>query len=262
MNEMPKHYRKAIQKLKLLENSQSYEAAFIFGSTARKQITKHSDLDVVIITSSKETCTQVNHPFIEGIKLDLSFINFTQLEQRNQEEIESAKRIPILAESTILFDKTGKLKKLRRTAKKSKPKVLGKKEHQWIQFMVYHATNKAKRYLESDPTSSLYSLHSNIGEILKFHYQINQRWWISDKRLVNDLREWDPKLARLLKSFITTSTPQTKFSFWEKICKHVLKPLGGLQEIAEINCNCTICQKHLKQLGSLTHTPTDLQKTS
>lgn len=250
LTKLPPNFQKAIKKLKSLKDHPQYTAGLIFGSTARGEITKNSDIDVILVTNSAKLCDNVSHPLLEGIKVDISFTNFSKLKQRNEEEIASAKRIPILAECIILFDKTGELHQLKKIAQKTKPKLLSKSKHQWIQFMILHATDKAKRHLKSDPLSSIYSLHSNIGEILKFHYQINRRWWVSDKRLIKDIETWDKKLHLFLISFLTSHKVDQKFSFWEKITGHILKPIGGPRKITEINCTCSICQKHLKKINT------------
>ena len=109
----------------------------------------------------------------------------------------------------------------------------------------------AKRNLNSDPLSSIISLQYNINEILKFHYQINRRWWISDKRLLKDIKSWNLQLHRLLNKFLNTSNVKDKLDFWTKITTHILKPLGGPKNIFEINCGCPICQKHLKNVTKL-----------
>ncbi len=248
---LPDHYQTAITKLKRLNELANYESAFIFGSAARGEITEHSDLDVRIIVADQKTCDFVNHPFINGVKLDISFQTFSEIEKITLEELQTAKRIAFLAESIILFDKTDRLKKLKKIVLKAKPKKLSTKKHYWIKFMAYHATDKAKRFLKSNPLNSLYSMHSNIGEILKFHYQLNRHWWVSDKRILNDLHAWDPTLAKLLENFVQQNQAGSKFSLWQKITNHVLKPIGGPQPITEINCHCDVCKKHMDAISQI-----------
>src|SRR3989344_8562376 len=123
----------------------------------------------------------------------------------------------MIAESWIIFDKTGSLTKLRRRAQKVRPKKANPKDYQHIQFMAYHANSKAEKYLVSNPISALLSMGININDILKNHYKIQGKWWVSDKRLLGDLKKWDPRLEVLLKRFASTNEVKKKFAVWSKI---------------------------------------------
>ena len=248
---LPTHFRNAIEKIKELQDLDTCLGAFVFGSAARGEVTKDSDLDVKVIVSNSKGCTSISHPFINDIKLDINFLSLDLIEKFTKEDIEKGERIPMIAESIIIFDKTGQLKQLKKKAVAAKPKKITNLDPTWIQYMVYHATNKAKRHLISDPLSSLLSLDSNLEELLKFHYQLNRRWWLSNKRLLKDIREWDPKLNILLEKFLLSHDVHLKFKLWEKIASHVLIPLGGPKPVADINCDCPVCQKHLKNLQLL-----------
>lgn len=245
---LPSHFQNAIKKIKQLKKFPRYSGAFVFGSVARNDISGASDLDIRIIISAPKTCQEINHPHIDNIKLDISFISYEEIEKQTKTDMEKGGRIPMIAESVILFDKTGQLRQLKKLAQKAKPKKLTKRDHNWIQFMIYHATDKAKRHLTTDPPSSLLSLNSNLEEILKFHYQINRRWWLSNKRLLKDIRAWDPKLNLILEKFLLTHDVMSKYKHWQEIIKHILEPLGGSKPVSETNCNCPICKKHLSSL--------------
>src|SRR5258708_3966499 len=238
------------KKVEELQKHKRYVAAFIFGSVARGEQNKNSDLDVIVITNKDNDCKEINHPIINGIKLDITFRSFKQIEKDNMEVVEKGKRIPMIAESIIVFDKTGETTKLRNKLKKTKRKKATKKDFQFMQFLIYHADNKAKRNLEKDKHSSLLSMNIYVNEILDFHYYINGKWWLSNKRLLPDLRGWDPKLAKLLEKFVITNDVKTKYKYWSKILDYVAKPLGGRKKIYEISCNCEICKK---DLGILTN---------
>lgn len=245
---LPPHFQNAIKKIKQLKKFPRYSGAFVFGSAARNDISEASDLDVRVVVGASKVCQEINHPHINNIKLDISFNSYEEIEKQTKTDMEKGGRIPMIAESVILFDKTGQLRQLKKLAQKAKPKKLTKNDHNWIQFMVYHATDKAKRHLASDPLSSLLSMDSNLEEMLKFHYQINRRWWLSNKRLLNDIRRWDPKLNLVLEKFLLTHSVRRKYRLWEEITKHILKPLGGKKPITENNCDCLVCQKNLKNL--------------
>lgn len=238
----------AYKKIEDLQNHDRYQAAYIFGSLVRGEHDKNSDFDVMVIIDSENDCKEINHPIINGLKLDLTFKSLDQIRKLNEEIVQKGERIPMIAESIIVFDKNGGLTKLKNEFKNFKRKKASKKDFQQIQFMLYHANNKAKRNLDDDKSTALLAMGININEILKFHYHINGKWWLSNKRLLPDLRNWDPKMAKLIERFVTTTEVKTKYKYWNQILDHVAKPIGGRQEIKDINCNCKTCKADLKLL--------------
>lgn len=85
--DLPKNFLPAYTSITRLEHYDRYLAAYIFGSVARREATCHSDLDVNIIVDEDNICTNINHPIINGIKLDITFLSLAQLkdQQRNRE---------------------------------------------------------------------------------------------------------------------------------------------------------------------------------
>ena len=240
----------AYNKIENLEKHDRYLGAFIFGSIARGEQDKDSDLDVIVAVDLDNNCKEINHPFIKDLKLDISFRSLVQIKEMEEAVVKKGERMPMLAESIIVFDKTGNLTKLKNKFKKAKPKKAAKEDFRLIQFMLYHSDNKAKRNLETDKYTALLALYININDILKYHYQINGKWWLSNKRLLSDLRKWDPKMAKLLEKFVSTSNVSKKYNYWDQILNHVAKPIGGRKEISEINCNCKVCKRDLQILTS------------
>lgn len=245
---IPARFQPAYHYIKQLEQYERYIGAFIFGSLARGETTEHSDLDVKIAVDEHNLCNNINHPIINGVKLDITFNSLQQLKMFTDNEIEKGERIPPIAESIIVFDKTGALVEIREMARQVRPKAITAADHQFIQFMFFHGNDKVERYLKTDPTAALFVMHVGLNDFLKFHYQIQQKWWVSSKRLLVDLSIWDEPLVHLIERFISTCELAAKYQFWSAIIDHILQPLGGRQPIAENNCNCTACKKDLSVL--------------
>ncbi len=245
---MNEPFLSAYKKVEELQKYDRYQAAYVFGSLVRGEQDKNSDLDVMVIVDSKNNCKEINHPIINGLKLDLTFRSLDQIRKINEDIVQKGERIPMITESIIVFDKTGGLTKLKREFKKIKRKKANKKDFQQIQFTIYHADNKAKRNLNDDKTTALLAMSININEILKFHYHINGKWWLSNNRLLNDMRSWDPKIVKLIEKFVEENKVNKKYKLWSKILDHVAKPLGGRKEIKDINCDCRVCREDLKLL--------------
>lgn len=238
----PERFKPAIDKILNLQKHDRYVGAFIFGSVARGEATDNSDLDIKVIVDEDNSCKEINHPHINGIKLDLTFISQEQLAQ---ESATDKNRPAMIAESIILFDKKGHLQQLKDAVLKNTAPKFTEKDFQGQQFMVYHANNKVERNLETDPETALFAMHVGINDLLKIHYAIQGKWWVSSKRILKDLDTWDKPLAKSLRLFVREQNVNKKFQIWSDIVEHILKPIGGKQEIEENNCKCDICKKNL-----------------
>jgi hypothetical protein len=245
---IPPRFHPAYRHIQNLAQHDRYQAALIFGSLARGEATDASDMDVKVVTDEDNPCSNINHPVIGGVKLDLSFASISQFRESLDREIANPERVPMFAESLIVFDKTGELTGLCEEAKTVQPRKLAQDEVQFMQFMFYHGNDKAERNVQSDPVAALLVMHVGLNDFLHFHYKIQGRWWVSSKRLLADLRSWDPPLARLVERFVTSCDVQTKFQVWSAIIDHILEPLGGRQPIAENVCHCPVCQVDLARV--------------
>lgn len=70
-----------------------YQAVYIFGSVARNEASVASDLDVQVLVDHKNPCAAVNHPVINGVKSDATFLSFEQLAARTEREVEKGNRV-------------------------------------------------------------------------------------------------------------------------------------------------------------------------
>ncbi|GCE07605.1 nucleotidyltransferase domain-containing protein [Dictyobacter aurantiacus] len=248
----PERFHAAVQAIERLQFQDRYLGAFIFGSLARQEATDQSDCDVQVIVDEDNPCANINHPVIGGVKLDLTFLSLAQLKARTQQEMERRERIPMIAESLTVFDKTGQLSALREQAMQVQPWKARPEELQLLQFMFFHGNNKVERNLDADPVTALLAMHVGLDDFLHYHYQIQGRWWVSSKRLLADLRGWDPPLSQLVEQFVTTGELHAKFGYWSAIIDHIMKPIGGRQPIEENNCECAVCRHDLGVLFSQT----------
>lgn len=248
--QIPARFRSALLRVQQLQAADRYQAAYIFGSVVRGDTTAASDLDVHVLIDREHPCTNISHPVIDGVRLDLSFFSFEQLATRTEREIAKGDRIPMVAESAIVFDKTGALAHLRASARRARPKPCTTAEYQGIRFGIFHANDKAARLVSSDPAGALLVMHGSLNDVLKIHYQIHGRWQVSDKRLLADLRGWDPVMASLVEHLVGTADVAAKFARWTDVLDHVMAPIGGRRTIADVNCPCDACRDDLAMLAS------------
>ncbi len=245
LQRVPARFQPAVAAVQRLAEHERYQGAFIFGSVARGDSTALSDFDVKVVVDQNNPFPNINHPVIAGVKLDIMFGSFAQLEDATRGEIERGERIPMLAESIIVFDKTGQLTALRERAQAARPKPYTTADYQLIQFWFFHMNDKAKRFLHNDPPAALLAMHMDMNWTLDIHYRLHERWRLSSKRILQDLRQWDPAMAQLLEAFVATADAEAKFAVWTQIMDHVLRPLGGRQPIAQNNCGCDVCRGDL-----------------
>ncbi|MEP7103341.1 MAG: nucleotidyltransferase domain-containing protein [Candidatus Dojkabacteria bacterium] len=222
-----------IEKIRQLQQYDEYIAAFIFGSYVRDEFGPDSDLDFKVITKEDRPFTILN-PVIEGIKLDLTFISYQQLKRSTEKEMEKGDRPPIIYESKILFDKEGETTTLRDYVRENaKPRIFDKRLEYDVRFSIYHLNNKITRYLNSDKDSTLLSMHVAINELIKALYASNEKWYVSDKRLIKDLGEWNKEFLELLGEFINESDPQIKYNYWNQLYNNVLNKIGGYKPLSD-----------------------------
>jgi len=249
LDRIPRRFRPALLDIQRLEMMGRYQGALIFGSVARGDATDASDLDVRVVVDVESSCAALNHPTIGGVKLDLTFLSLSQLAEQTKAEIERGLRVPMVAESIVVFDKNGNLTRLRESAREARPKSCSHAEQRAIQFAVFHVNDKAERLLTTDPSGALLVMHASFPELLKTHYRTRNRWQVSDKRVLSDLRDWEPALATLVDRFVSTADAATKFGMWTEIVDYVMAPLGGRKLLSEMNCDCGACQRDLEMLG-------------
>ena len=96
---LPARFADAYRHVQSLERQGRYLGAFIFGSVARGEATERSDLDVKVVVDQDNPCTNINHPVIGDVKLDLTFLSLAQLHRDTERGIAQATRVPLLAES-------------------------------------------------------------------------------------------------------------------------------------------------------------------
>jgi len=230
-----------------LAHADRYLGAFIFGSVARGTATAQSDFDVKVLIDRDNPCANINHPMIGGVKLDLTFVSLAQLRRDTDQEIARATRLPMIAESIIVFDKTQALAELRERARRATPPQATPNDYQLLRFLVKHTNDKVERARDNDPAAALLAMHLGLAELLDIDRRLHGRWEISSKRILADLRMKDSALASLIERFVGTSALEAKFAVWRAIVAHVARPLHGWEE-AENICDCAVCRQDVAAL--------------
>lgn len=236
-----------ITKLKTLSKDKHILGAYIFGSATRGEFGKNSDIDVKVLTD-KSNCLHVNHPYIDGVKLDITFMSYKDMVCMLDKQMTKRERIPMIAESIILFDKTGKLKKLKKKYSVIKPPKYKDFDYQSAIFLAQHFTDCVERNLKSDPASALLGMHTNLQYLLEIRYRTLGRWQVGSKRLFKDIKLFDKPLSILLGKYLKENDLNKKFKFWLLMRDHILKPIGGARPIKELNCICADCRNFLKKI--------------
>jgi hypothetical protein len=244
---IPARFASAYNAIAALADTERYLGAFIFGSVARGTANAQSDFDVRVLIDEDNPCANINHPVIGGVKLDLTFNSLAQPQRDTKQEIARATRLPMIAESIIVFDKTGALGALRDEARRATPPQATPDDYQLLRFLIKHADDKVRRTLETDPPAALFAMHLGLAELLDIDRRLRGRWEVSSKRLLTDLRVSDPALATLIEHFVGLGEIGPEFAVWGAIVAHIARPLQGWQGVENI-CDCAVCQQDVAAL--------------
>lgn len=250
-HELPKTPRLHNYKTQNSFGEQTYFGCiYIFGSIARGEFGKNSDIDVKVLVD-KSSCLHINHPYINGVKSDMTLMTYDDMVLMLDKQVAKKERIPMIAESIIIFDKTGQLQKLKKKYSAIKPTKYRDFDYQNVIYLAQHFTDCISRNLEDDKITALLSMHINLQYLLEIRYLTLGRWQVGSKRLFKDIRSFDKPLSVLLKKYLKESDLKRKFELWLLIRDHILKPFGGAKPVRELNCSCIKCSAFLKKIVSL-----------
>jgi hypothetical protein len=245
--EVPPRFVPAVRALEGLARHERYRAALLFGSLARGGAGEASDVDALVVVDEGVPCEAINHPKVGGVKLDVTFRSIGQMRANTDAEVRLGKRVPMVAESVVLFDKDGLLTALREEARRVERPAVERSEWDFLQFLVYHVDDKARRV--ADPAAALLAMGEGLTDLLEIHYRLRRRWWVSSKRRLADLRQWDPGMASLVEAFVSTAELEPKLRLWAAIVERVEEPMGGRKAIEETSCRCAVCRADLAALA-------------
>jgi len=243
---IPKKFRSALNKIKALEKENCCLGVFLFGSSVRGELDDQSDLDVYVVVSDSCHCKDTSHPCVSGVKLDISFKSLSALEEGMTDQFNKDDRVPMICESEILFDKTGKIQELKNRLLKTPRKKLAKSDLRMYRFLINHFHEQVKKTLKKNKDHGLVAMNVRLEDIIKRHYKLSRKYRVSPKRLMDDLKKWDEKMHDLVINFVKENRVDKKLKHWEKMIKHVLQNAGS--DKGDNVCNCKVCKKHLKVL--------------
>ncbi len=240
-----------VQQIMALQCHARYEGAFIFGSYVTGELHPQSDLDVVVLVTAHDSCPSVSHPRLHGIPLDISFNSFESIERYIHKTLSTAlPRKPWLYDSQILFDKQGRLHELARWVQQNaKPALHTADDDEDLQLTCYYALTKAQKFVKTEPEVTLLVMQTDLNDLLRRHYKLQGRWWVSNKKLLGDLQSWDPIMYDHLRSFLTAGSVTEKFTAWSHMIDHLLAPIGGRNFAKYIGtCSCNQCNADIAYL--------------
>lgn len=233
--------KQVIEYLIKFESNPDIEALALFGSVARNEPKYTSDIDVLVITTDEANGNgHVLHPIINAVKLDISFSSYTKFEKMMKDQASKVERIPMTGESKILFDKTGRLIKLRHFYFQSKPQLTDQ-YRQFCKFMITHNNQKVINN-KDNPTQLMFLIGTNLEDTLKSHYLLQGHWRIADKRILEDLKTWDLELNIITNELLNEPDSKNKLKLWTKLNKYIYKQ-NKITDVAETSCNCNACKK-------------------
>lgn len=207
-----------------------------------------------MLVTDTVSCPDVSHPRLQGIAVDISFNSFESIERYIHKTLSAAlRRKPWLYDSQILFDKQGRLHESARWVQQNaKPTLHTVDDDEDLQLTCYYALTKAQKFVATAPEVTLLVMQTDLNDLLRRHYKLQGRWWVSNKKLLRDLQCWDPAMYDHLRSFLTTLTIAEKFTAWSHMIDHLLAPIGGRNFAKyESFCGCERCKIDIESILEL-----------
>ncbi len=192
------------------------EAILLYGSYARGDFTRSSDIDIAIFGPSYTEATPPKNIFFKGKRLDLWLYGLSDLKEPNSNFLK-------LTNSKILFDKYNQaddfLNSLNDLMKKG-PKPLTEAE---IRHLYYWLESMISR-IDEDTIDALYRRHLLLIELFESYFSINTLWFLGSKNSEAWLKVNDREVFYLLKKAMSPeSTALDIVTLFRKIFTHLEK---------------------------------------
>lgn len=198
-----------------LKKDKNTKGILIFGSYARGDQRKTSDIDILVLVNKgawrdvKIRDDQIFEIVYSSLK------NAKDFYQDNQNNA-----VRQWADVNIIFDRDGEMKKLKKFVskirKKGKPK-LNKKQINHLKFDKEDKIRAIKYLKNKDFATANLQLQRLGQEMLEIYFDLNQLWTPAPKQILGYLRKHDKKTSKLFDDFFKKEKFETQLKTIKKI---------------------------------------------
>lgn len=212
---------------KNLQNNENVDSVFLTGSYGVGQKNDYSDIDLVIVLKENEKKIKSLYTWIDEKFADVFFFDHADLKRiKNSKELSAndmdAIFISWIEKASILFDKTGRVTKLKSDLKNNKNSInIPKNEkEQWWQKINYNFIAN-KRYFESnDPTYlealDVRLLYSAI-ELITGYFGFRDIPWRGEKQAIVYLKDNDINFYKKFVEYSNSSNISDRFNLYSEL---------------------------------------------
>jgi len=208
-----------------LENKSYVDGVLLFGSCARSIKLEHKDIDFYVLIN--ENWYQRRSRYYNGVLVELFFNPYERYLYYFENE-ESLFTAQMFATGKILFDKTNRMKELKKIAKKTlhRKLKLDKDTINMIRYSIADANLDIERELKIDKYQALHLMNRTLEMLMRYHFKIKKIPEPKYNYIVKKIKETDPKLYVKIKDFFDEANIESKFAKLNEIEKMILKSIG------------------------------------
>lgn len=197
--------------------------AFVFGSYARNPGGKHNDVDIFVLTN--QPWKRRESKIIDGVNCELFFQN-EQITRRIFEEDEELNQLRWFSESTVLFDKTGALKRLIGHAKKRAAHKIHKDNHYktFLRYQIGDILQDVRK--ETHPAQKTYLMNLILFKVLFAYFVARKEIPVKKNYQIKKLHAVDPATFEVVNQFLTEPDVDKKESLLNRIIQISLRKIG------------------------------------
>lgn len=193
----------------------------LFGSWARGNNRPDSDVDLIVVQKEGFKRCVENY---NGVNFEITYTTPESAQKFWTDNPDDC--VDLWQTGQILFDRDGTLKRLEAFANDLKTKGKKKLENdrrKHIEFDINDQLNGIKALLESDPTTAMLLLTSQVQHLCGYYFDFKQLWKPAPKQLIQTLEEKSPEFASLIKEFYTlTGSVKEKWEIVRKLANGII----------------------------------------
>lgn len=240
-------WEKTLEKfLKKWKNKKEIEGAIIAGSYITGNPSKHSDLDIHLISNKNVKWRERGNEIIDGIMIEYCINPMKKHYEYMEEDKKSRKKLNahIFSTGKILFDKTGELTKLVKESKKELKKKyskINKTEKEILKYRLWDLRDNLEEIYESGGEEFYYVYFQLMKEIMEIYTKEKQFHSIPPhkiKKFLIDKKEQkkyligefpDKKFVNMYIDALKIEEKNKMLKKIQKLIEYVLNKMGGLK---------------------------------
>lgn len=196
-------------------------AVIVFGSQARGDSRRDSDIDLLVMLSEG---TRKVVEYYEGQAFEIIFT--TEQEAAAYWDANKHDAVSFWEAAQILYETSGigdRLRRLGASIRGEKRPALSPEEIAQARFDVDDTVRAAEGMAESDPSTATLLLNKKVAALIEVYFDLAQEWIPAPKQQLSILRKGNPEVARLLDAYLAASTVRSRIEEVKLLSARILQ---------------------------------------